>query len=166
MKHFLRHYSRTTLVVATTAISIAASLLILFIVYSVLGVQVRQYEMTIAIVAPLLIASTISWYLYSLLKKLEQLEQALRQSISKEKEQIYLASIQSAQHVVNNLLNQLKLVELEIQNHPEFDQEVARLYGGMLEEATGLMKQLSSVKQIEAKEIIQSVSPKITDQSS
>lgn len=160
MKHFLHDYSRTTLVVGTTIISIIASLLIVTSLYALMDVQVRRYEVVIAIVAPLLIASTICWYLYGLLKKLECLEQALRQSISKEKEAIYLASIQSAQHVIYNLLNQLKLVELEVKKQENFDKEIAELFGGMQAEAKGLMKKLSSVKEIDADEIKRSVDPR------
>lgn len=159
MNNFMKNYSRLTLVVATTLISIVSSLFILFLIYKLMGVPVRKYEIIIATVAPLIIASIIAWYLYGLLKKLEQLEEELRQSISKEKEAIYVASIQSAQHVINNLLNQLKLVELEVKNQPDFDKEVANLFVVMMDEAEGLMKQLSSVKQIDAEEIKRSVSP-------
>jgi len=160
MNDFMKTHSRIVLVGATTLVSIIASLCIIFIAYKLMGVQVRRYEVIIGIAAPLLIASSICWYLYGLLKKLEQLEGELRQSISKEKEAIYLASIHSSQHVINNLLNQLKLVELEIEKHPEFDQEVTTLFEGMLAEADGLMKQLSSVKQIDVREIERSVSPR------
>jgi len=160
VNEILKRYSRLTLVIATTVISIVSSLFILFVVYKLMGVHVRSYEVIIATVAPMIIASIIAWYLYGLLKKLEQLEEELRLSISKEKEAIYLASIHSSQHVINNLLNQLKLVELEIEKHPEFDKEVTTLFEGMLAEADGLMKQLSSVKHIDASEIERSVSPR------
>lgn len=122
-----------------------------------MGVTIRQYEVILATVAPLIIASFVAWYLYGLLKKLEQLEGELRSSISKEKEAIYLASIHSSQHVINNLLNQLQLVGLEIEKHPQFDKEVTTLFEGMLGEAKDLMIQLSSVKKIDAEEIEQSV---------
>jgi len=150
MKNFTNKYTRTTLVVATTIISIFASLIIMYIVYYIMGVGIRRYELVIGIIAPLLIASSIGWYLYGLLKRLNALEEELRQSISKEKEAIYIASISGAQHVTNNLLNQLKLVELE----------VAALFVAMQAEAKGLMTKLSSVKEIEADEIKRSVDPR------
>jgi len=159
MKNFTTKYTRMTLVVATTIISIVASLSIMYIVYQLMGVEVRSYELVIGTIAPLLIASPISWFLYGLLKRLSALEEELRQSISKEKETIYLASILSAQHVINNLLNQLKLVELEVSKQPNFDKETAALFSDMLVEADGLMKKLSSVKEIEADEIKRSVDP-------
>jgi len=123
-----------------------------------MGVEVRRHELLIGIIAPLLIASSISWFLYGLLKRLSVLEEELRQSISKEKEAIYLASIIGAQHVTNNLLNQLQLVELEINRQPSFDKEIAKCFVDMQLEANGLMKKLSSVKEIEADEIKRSVS--------
>lgn len=147
-----------TLVFATTVISILASLSIVYIAYHMMGIEVRRYELVIGITAPLLIAASISWYLYGLLKRLNTLEEELRQSISKEKEAIYLASILGAQHVTNNLLNQLQLVELEINKQPSFDKEIAKCFIDMQAEANGLMKKLSSVKEIEADEIKRSVS--------
>jgi len=93
MKNVTNQYNRMTLVAVITIISIVASLSIMYIVYHLMGVEVRRYELVIATIAPLLIASSISWYLYGLLKYLNSLEAELRQSISKEKEAIYLASI-------------------------------------------------------------------------
>jgi len=84
----------------------------------------------------------------------------IKYKAKEEKEKIYLATIHGAQHVTNNLLNQLKLVELEIQNNPDFDKEVTELFNNMLIEANTLLKELSSVKHIEAEEIMQSVYPK------
>jgi hypothetical protein len=159
MKNFTKKHTRMTLVAVTTIISIFASLSIIYIAYHLMGVEIRRYELVIGITAPLLIASPITWYLYGLLKRLNALEEELRNSISKEKEAIYLASILGAQHVINNLLNQLKLVEMEINKQPNFDKEIAALFVDMLAEASGLMNKLSSVKEIEADAIKRSVDP-------
>ena len=77
----------------------------------------------------------------------------------KEKEKIYLATLHGAQHITNNLLNQLKLVELEIKNHPDFNKDISRLFGNMLIESNDLLIKLSSVKEIEAEKIELSVHP-------
>jgi len=84
----------------------------------------------------------------------------LEHKIEKEKEKIYLATIHGAQHITNNLLNELKLVELEIENHPKFDKEVLSMFGNMLTEANTLMKNLSTVDKIDDKSIRQSIYPK------
>ena len=76
-----------------------------------------------------------------------------------EKEKIYLATIHGAQHITNNLLNQLQLVEFEIKKHSEFDKEVSSLFKGMLAEANSLMIDLSSVDKIDDEIIAQSVYP-------
>lgn len=76
-----------------------------------------------------------------------------------EKEKIYLATIHGAFHIINNLLNQLKLVKFEIKNNPDFDKKVAEMFNEMLAEANTLLSELSSVKQIDEKQIIQSVHP-------
>jgi hypothetical protein len=77
-----------------------------------------------------------------------------------EKEKIYLATISGAQHVTNNLLNQLRIVTFEIENHPSFDQEVALNFENMLAEAATLIKALSAAQRIDAEAIRQSISPK------
>lgn len=148
-----------TLMSITTLISIVSSVIILYIIYSILEAEVQYSELVYGITAPLLIASPITWYLYGLLKRLSLLEEELRQSISKEKEKIYLASISSAQLVINNLLNQLTLVDIEIEQHPQFSKETSEQYKVMLAEAAELMRQLSSVEQIDADEIKRAVSP-------
>ena len=76
------------------------------------------------------------------------------------KEKIYLATMHGALHIINNLLNQLKIVELEIKNNPDFDKEISELFDNMLFEASSLLKEFSSVKTIEAEEIIKSICPK------
>ncbi len=159
MKEVLKKYSRFILIVVLTIFSIISSLFILMVISKLMGVPIGRHEIIYGTVAPLIIAPIVVGYLCSLLKKLEQLEEQLRQSISKEKEAIYLASIHSSQHVINNLLNQLQLVELEVEKHPSFDKEVSILFGGMLNEAKELMQQFSSVKQIDAEEIKRSVHP-------
>jgi hypothetical protein len=74
-----------------------------------------------------------------------------------EKKNIYLATMSGAQHITNNLLNGLKLVEMEITKHPTFDKEVVELFDGMLVEADTLMKKLSSVEKIDPDVIKKSV---------
>jgi hypothetical protein len=84
----------------------------------------------------------------------------IRQRMEQEKQKIYMATIKGAQHITNNLLNQLLIVQLEIEKHPEFDKEVIETFNDMTKEANSLMKKLSSVKEISDENIIQSVYPK------
>ncbi|MCK4710431.1 MAG: hypothetical protein KAU21_17585 [Gammaproteobacteria bacterium] len=80
--------------------------------------------------------------------------------MEKEKEDIYLATIHGAQHITYNLLNELQLVELEIEKHPEFDKEISSMFGDMMTEAEKLLKDLSTVNEIDDKTIRQSIYPK------
>ena len=84
----------------------------------------------------------------------------IKREVEKEKEKIYLATIYGAQHVTNNLLNELQLVKLEINKHPDFDERIATLFDDMLEESNILMKQLSDVEQMDESAIKESVHPK------
>ncbi|WP_446012191.1 hypothetical protein [Candidatus Electrothrix sp.] len=160
MDKVLKRYSRFTLAALTTLLVVIVSLLFVFIGYKIIGVELRNSEIFFAFTAPLLISSTINWYIYGLIKRLEQLEKELRESITKEKENVYLATIHGAQHVTNNLLNGLQLVTMEIENHPSFDRTTLELFNEMQDEAKGLLESLSSVKQVSPETILKSVSPK------
>ena len=81
--------------------------------------------------------------------------------LEKEKEKIYMATIFGAQHITNNLLNELQLVDIEIKNHPDFDKEIVSMFGDMLSETNLLMKQLSEVQNIDEEVIKKSVYPKV-----
>jgi len=159
MRRIFKKYNRTTLVIATTAISIMASLVIMVIILTVLGQLIDSDQVIISTVTPLLVAAPITYYIYGVLKEVEHLQTALENSITKEKEAIYIATIHGAQHVTNNLLNQLNLVKLEINKDKSFDKNVAKLFESMLLEADFLIKKLSSVENINAEEIKNSVSP-------
>ncbi|GMR07479.1 MAG: hypothetical protein BMS9Abin26_0482 [Gammaproteobacteria bacterium] len=85
---------------------------------------------------------------------------SLEHKIEEEKERIYLATIHGAQHITNNLLNELQIVKTEIALHPEFSKEISSLFGDMLAEADTLMDDLSTVDQIDDEVIRQSIYPK------
>ena len=112
MSRTIRSHNRLTLVLITTLVCVFLALLIVFIGYKLMDDEIRKTTILMAVIAPLLIASTVCWYLYGLIKKLEELELELRQRITKEKEEVYFATIRGAQHVVNNLLNGLILVDI------------------------------------------------------
>ncbi len=90
----------------------------------------------------------------------EQEIAAHNQRIKYEKEKIYLATIHGAQHIVNNLLNSLMIVEREIENQPEFDKKTTSMFSDMLAEANTLMKDLSTVDEIDDEAIRRSIYPK------
>jgi hypothetical protein len=165
MDKVLKKYNRLTLTALTTLLVVIVSLLFVFFGYKLIGVELRNTEIFFAFFVPLLIASTINWYIYGLIKRLEQLETELRESITKEKENVYLATIHGAQHVTNNLLNGLQLVTLEIENHPSFDKTTLDLFSEMQEEARGLIESLSSVKQVSPETILKSVNPEHREQT-
>lgn len=75
----------------------------------------------------------------------------------KDKEKIYLATLHGAQHVINNLLNQLLYVQMEVEKHPDFNKVTAKLFNDMLIEAQTLIVKLSSVQNMDPDEISKSV---------
>ncbi len=159
MNQWIASTNRLTLVVITTLCCIFISLTIQYFLYNWLAVEMRPAEIGIGILAPLLIASAVTWYLFGLIKKLEKLEIELRHSISKEKEEVYLATINGAQHITNNLLNGLTLVDMEIRNHPTFNQEAKAHFNELRTNSKTLMQQLSSVDEIHPDKIRKAVAP-------
>jgi PAS domain S-box-containing protein len=102
----------------------------------------------------------------SLKERTIELETALQENEElkkKEKENIYKATVSSTQHILNNLLNQLSIVDIEIKKHPEFNENVKLKFNLMKRKAKDLVERLSSVVEIHEDEIKKSVYPKIDD---
>ena len=78
MRQLLNKFNQMTLVIVTTLFSILFTLFLLFAVYQILDVQIRPPEVIVGTLAPLLIASTVTWYLFGLLKELDILEKRMR----------------------------------------------------------------------------------------
>lgn len=97
----------------------------------------------------------LSIALHELAKAVKENE-ALKQ---REKENIYRATVAGTQHILNNLLNQLKLVEMEIARNPNFNPDVARKFSLMTDQAGELVNKLSSVSEVEEQKIKDSVLP-------
>ena len=79
--------------------------------------------------------------------------------VVKEKEGIYLATIHSSQHIINNMLNQLQYVKYVIKDNPEFDKKDEEIFDEILKEGSLLMNNLSSVENISEESIKSSVNP-------
>jgi hypothetical protein len=84
---------------------------------------------------------------------------AIKNNFAKGKEEIYLATIHSSQHIVNNMLSQLQYIKCVIDAHPEFNKEDVELFDEIVEEGSLLMNKLSSVKNISKESIKISVHP-------
>ena len=93
-------------------------------------------------------------------KTIEQRYIRLRNDTEKEKQKIYLATMHGAQHIINNLLNELQLVKLEAEKQPDFDKNVMDYFDSMLDEASKLMQSLSAIEEMDEKIIRESVLPK------
>lgn len=92
-------------------------------------------------------------------KKSIEENMALELKMKKEKEAIYLATIHGAQHILNNLLNQLQYIRLEVENHEDFNREVIAVYDDIVDEASSLITKLSSVSELSESNIKKSVAP-------
>ncbi len=93
-------------------------------------------------------------------KELEAVLDEIKQLKEKEKEGIYHATAYGAQHILNNLLNQLTLVKIEMDRDPYFNKEVSEKFKIMTKQAKDLVTSLSSVETIEEDTIKDSIYPK------
>lgn len=59
---------------------------------------------------------------------------------------VYSAMIYASHHILNNLLNQMRLFKMEALRSKDFDQGVIKLYDNAIKEASDLMDTLSKVK--------------------
>ena len=73
---------------------------------------------------------------------------------------VYNAMIFASHHILNNLLNQMRLFKMEALRSKDFDQDVIDLYDNAIKEATDLMDTLSKVKDASEESIYAPVSVK------
>lgn len=86
---------------------------------------------------------------------------ARRIAVETESKKIYLATIHGAQHILNNLLNQLQLVLIEAKESRDFNLETLKIFDDSLVEAQTLIKKLSAVEHVEEDKIKQSIYPEL-----
>ena len=60
----------------------------------------------------------------------------------------YNSMLHVSQHIINNLLNQMKLFKMEALKQEGFDQDVLKLYDNAINEASDLIETLSRVEDI------------------
>lgn len=78
MRQIISHYNRPILAIAITIISILLTQLIILTGYTLFDIEIRHSEIVIGTIAPLIIAPSVTWYLFGMLKKLDALEREMR----------------------------------------------------------------------------------------
>jgi len=73
---------------------------------------------------------------------------------------VYNAMIYASHHILNNLLNQMRLFRMEALRSKDFDQDVINLYDNAIKEASDLMDTLSKIKDASEESIYAPVSVK------
>lgn len=77
-----------------------------------------------------------------------------------EKRQIYIATVSSAQHILNNLLNQIHVVFLEMDDEYRVDEKTREMLKQSLRDAQAQVVRLSAVTDLDEEAIRDSVAPK------
>jgi hypothetical protein len=77
-----------------------------------------------------------------------------------EKLKIYLAMVNSTQHILNNFLNQMEFIRLEAEECDEFPKDVLNIYEQIKKDTELQINALSKVQKINDVEIRNSVYPK------
>lgn len=69
------------------------------------------------------------------------------------REQVFHKTVEGSCHIILNYFNQMKLLHLEAEKHPEFDQEVLLQSNQISDEAIGVLRELDALIDIEADQI-------------
>lgn len=77
-----------------------------------------------------------------------------------EKRDVFLATVSSTQHILNNLLNQLQLVFFDLDERHELESETRKLLKRSIKEGKEQVERLSSVTEMSSESIQDSVRPK------
>ena len=78
----------------------------------------------------------------------------------KEKRDVYVATVRSTQHILNNLLNQLQLAFLDLEKEHCLEIETRKLLEKSIREGKEQVERLSSVSDISGESIEESVRPR------
>jgi hypothetical protein len=77
----------------------------------------------------------------------------------KEKHEVFIATVRSTQHILNNLMNQMQLAFLDLEKEHCLENETTRLLEKSIREGKELVQRLSSVSEISSESIEKSVRP-------
>jgi len=77
----------------------------------------------------------------------------------REKHQVYVATVRSSQHILNNLLNQLQLAFLDLEKEHCLESETRKLLERSIREGKEQVERLSSVSEVTSESIEDSVRP-------
>ncbi len=77
-----------------------------------------------------------------------------------EKRQIFIATVGSTQHILNNLLNQIHVVFLQMDDEYRVDAKTRDMLKRSLEDAQAQVERLSAVTKLDEEAIRESVAPK------
>jgi hypothetical protein len=75
----------------------------------------------------------------------------------KAKKKIYISMLYATNHILKNFLFQTQILQLELESHQDFDEDVIKMYEESKEEAEILIKKLSEVKNIDDKAIYEAI---------
>lgn len=78
----------------------------------------------------------------------------------KEKRDVYVATVRSTQHILNNLLNQLQLAFLDLEKEHCLESETRKLLEKSIREGKEQVERLSTVSEISSESIEESVRPR------
>lgn len=105
------------------------------------------------------VTATLGITLLQSQKRLARQQREHDLKIQREKEAIYLATMHAVQHITNNLLNQLRLIEMELDGHPHLNAETIETLRQIMQNAEHLLSALATVTHIDSDEIRRSVHP-------
>ena len=77
----------------------------------------------------------------------------------REKREVYVATVRSTQHILNNLMNQLQLAFLDLEKEHCLESETRKLLEQSIREGKHQVERLSTVTHISGESIEESIKP-------
>lgn len=74
-----------------------------------------------------------------------------------EKRKIYASMLYASNHILRNFLCQSQIIKIEAEENITFNKETIRMFEKSTNEAETLIKKLSSIKQVDARDIYESI---------
>ncbi|MDH5446256.1 MAG: hypothetical protein OEY52_11925 [Gammaproteobacteria bacterium] len=78
-----------------------------------------------------------------------------------EKTQVFKATVQSTQHILNNLLNQVLCIQVQLEEKDLLDKDIEQQIKNILHTGTEQVHALSEVKNVSEQSIKQSIAPEV-----
>lgn len=143
LRHLLTKYNNIVLASLAALFSLLATQFMMHGGYYLYGVEVRRSEQVISTIAPLSIAFFVTWFLFGLLKKLDFLEQKMRELAKKDQLSETLTKTTFLEHAEDRIKvarrenQKISLLMMDIDNFKKVNDTYGHIAGDLVIKSVG-----------------------------